>query len=211
MSQEQITVSQEAIEFLCKQDGILGAFIKKTGSLSRSTLEDPYVSTLDCIIAQQVSGKAAESIGKKVFARFPNGDPQAIIDTPIEELRTLGLSGSKASYLKNVAQTKLDGSIKWDALQTMSTQEIIESLLPIKGVGLWTVQMVLIFSLKKMDVMSYDDLAIRRGIMRLYHLEKVSKEFFAEIYQKTAPYQTYASFYLWEASLSKENIPFPID
>ncbi|KAF0227216.1 MAG: methylated-DNA-protein-cysteine S-methyltransferase [Erysipelotrichaceae bacterium] len=210
MSEDKITVSQEAIDYLCKQDGILGAFIKKTGPLSRGTLEDPYLSTLDCILAQQVSGKAAQSIGKKVFARFPNGDPQAILDAQIEDMRTLGLSGSKAAYLKNVAQTKLDGSVKWDQLQSMDTQDIIDALLPIKGVGLWTVQMVLIFSLKKMDVMSYDDLAIRRGIMRLYHLEKVSKDFFAELYQKTAPYQTYASFYLWEASLSKENIPFPI-
>jgi DNA-3-methyladenine glycosylase II len=69
--------------------------------------------------------------------------------------------------------------------------------------------MVLIFSLKKMDVMSYDDLAIRRGIMRLYHLEKVDKVFFEALYQKFAPYQTYASFYIWEASLVKEAIPFP--
>jgi 3-methyladenine DNA glycosylase/8-oxoguanine DNA glycosylase len=211
MNEDSITVTQEAIEYLCKQDGVLGAFIKKTGPLSRGTLEDPYLSTLDCIMAQQVSGKAAQSIANKVFARFPNGDPQAIVDAEIDEMRTLGLSGSKVAYLKNVAQTKLDGSIKWDTLQFLSTQDIMDVMLPIKGVGLWTVQMVLIFSLKKMDVMSYDDLAIRRGVMRLYHLEKVSKEFFAELYQKTAPYQTYASFYLWEASLSKQDIPFSLD
>ena len=206
MNEAKLTVSIEAITYLSAQDPLLGAFIAQTGPLSRATLEDPYLSTLDCIIAQQVSGKAAESIGKKVFARFPQGNPQAILDASLEEMRTLGLSGSKASYLKNVAQTKIDGSVKWEQLTKLSTQEIIDELLPIKGVGLWTVQMVLIFSLKKMDVMSYDDLAIRRGIMRLYHVEKVSKEFFNELYQKYAPYQTYASFYLWDASVTKQSL-----
>jgi 3-methyladenine DNA glycosylase/8-oxoguanine DNA glycosylase len=206
MSEDFIKVTQEAMDYLSVKDPILGSFIRKTGSISRGTLEDPYLSTLDCIIAQQVSGKAAQSIGKKVFDRFPDGHPQAILEASIEELRSLGLSGSKASYLKNIAQTKIDGSVRWNDLDSFTTQEIIEELIAIKGVGLWTVQMVLIFSLKRMDVMSYDDLAIRRGIMRLYHLDKVTKDFFSELYERYAPYQTYASFYIWEASLSKTNL-----
>lgn len=209
MSSGSITVSQKAIESLSAQDKILGAYIQKTGPLSRDTLEDPYQSTLDCIIAQQVSGKAAQSIGNKVFARFPNGDPKGILEATEEEMRSLGLSRSKVAYLKNVAQTKFDGTIDWDKLNTLPTQQVFETLLPIKGVGLWTVEMVLIFSLKRMDVMSYDDLGIRRGIMRLYHVEKVTKEFFTELVTRYAPYQTYASFYLWQASMEKEPIPFP--
>lgn len=209
MSEDFIKVTQEAIDHLTLKDPILGAFIAKKGPLSRGTLEDPYLSTIDCIIAQQVSGKAAQSIGKKVFDRFPKGDPTEILNASVEEMRALGLSGSKVSYIKNIAQTKIDGSVQWDILNSLSTQEIISQLIAIKGVGLWTVQMVLIFSLKRMDVMSYDDLAIRRGIMRLYHCEKVEKAFFEELYQRYAPYQTYASFFLWEASMSKEAIPYP--
>lgn len=209
MSLGVITVTQEAIAHLSQVDPILGSYIQNVGPLSRDTLEDPYQSAIDCIIAQQVSGKAAESIGRKVFDRFPNGDPQAILSASEEEMRALGLSRSKVSYIKNIAQTKADGSIDWDHLQALSTPQIIETLLPIKGVGLWTVQMVLIFSLKRMDVMSYDDLGIRRGIMRLYHVEKVSKDFFALLHERFAPYQTYASFYLWHASMEKEPIPFP--
>lgn len=209
MSSEAITVSQSAIDHLTLADKILGAYIHKVGPLSRESLEDPYQSTIDCIIAQQVSGKAAQSIGNKVFMRFPKGDPKAILEASEEEMRALGLSRSKVSYIKNVAQTKFDKTIDWDRLYTLSTQQIMETMLPIKGVGLWTVEMVLIFSLKRMDVMSYDDLAIRRGIMRLYHEEKVSKEFFAKLHERYAPYQTYASFYLWHASMEKEPIPFP--
>jgi len=208
MSEAFIQVTQVAMDHLSQKDPILGAFINKTGTLRRATLEDPYLSTLDCIIAQQVSGKAAQSIGNKVFERFPKGDPEALLEASLEEMRTLGLSRSKASYLKNIAQTKRDGSIDWDQLGSLSTQEIIKQLIAIKGVGLWTVQMVLIFSLRRMDVMSYDDLAIRRGIMRLYHCEKVEKAFFEELFQRYEPYQTYASFYLWEASTSKEPIMY---
>ncbi len=209
MSSGLITVTQEAIAHLSQVDPILGSYIQKVGPLSRDTLEDPYQSAIDCIIAQQVSGKAAESIGRKVFDRFPQGDPQAILSASEDEMRALGLSRSKVSYIKNIAQTKADGSIDWDQLQSLSTPKIIETLLPIKGVGLWTIQMVLIFSLKRMDVMSYDDLGIRRGIMRLYHVEKVSKDFFELLHERFAPYQTYASFYLWHASMEKEAIPFP--
>lgn len=209
MSLDQLEVTPEAIQALSTKDKILGAYIQKVGPLTRDTLEDPYQSAIDCIIAQQVSGRAAQSIGNKVFAKFPNGDPSAILAASEEDMRVLGLSRSKVAYIKNIAQTKADGSINWDTLNTLSTQDIIEVLLPIKGVGLWTVQMVLIFSLRRMDVMSYDDLGIRRGIMRLYHVEKVSKDFFAELYERFAPYQTFASFYLWHASMEKEPIPFP--
>jgi 3-methyladenine DNA glycosylase/8-oxoguanine DNA glycosylase len=206
MSEDLIQVTQEAMEYLSLKDPVLGAFIAKTGPLSRGTLEDPYLSTIDCIIAQQVSGKAAQSIGKRVFDRFPKGDPMEILNASVEEMRSLGLSGSKVSYIKNIAQTKVDGSVRWSDLDSLPTQEIIKELIAIKGVGLWTVQMVLIFSLKRMDVMSYDDLAIRRGIMRLYHCEKVEKAFFEELYQRYAPYQTYASFYIWEASVMKKEM-----
>ncbi len=209
MTLDYIEVTEAAMLSLSSKDPILGAYIQKVGPLRRDTLEDPYVSTLDCIIAQQVSGKAAQSIGSKVFARFPQGDPKGILEASEEEMRALGLSRSKINYLKNVAQTKVEQRIDWDKINTLSTQEIIVTLLPIKGVGLWTIQMVLIFSLRRMDVMSYDDLAIRRGIMRLYHVDKVSKAFFQELHDRFAPYQTFASFYLWHASLEKQVIPFP--
>ncbi len=203
MTVDYIEVTEEAILSLSSKDPILAHYIQKEGILRRDNFEDPYGSTLNCIIAQQVSTKAAQSIAKKFFTRFPQGDPKSILDASEEEMRSLGLSRSKGAYLKNVAQTKENRSINWDTLNTLSTQEIIGTLLPIKGVGLWTVQMVLIFSLRRMDVMSYDDLAIRRGIMKLYHVDKVSKDFFQELHDRFAPYQTFASFYIWDASIKK--------
>jgi len=205
----RLEITQEAIESLSQKDPRLGSFIAKTGVLSRELTPDPYLATLDCIIAQQVSAKAATSISNRFFERYPGADPKAILEDSIENLRSCGLSGSKANYLRGIAQARLDQTIDFDNLHNLSTQEVMDTLLPLKGVGRWTVEMVLIFSLAKMDVMSYDDLAIIRGIMRLYDLDEVSREFFDRLYETYAPYQTYASLYLWAASLSKEAIPYP--
>lgn len=203
-----MTVSQEAMTNLSLKDPRLGAYIAQVGALSRTGIEDPYIATLDAIIAQQVSAKAAQSISDRFFEAFPHGDAQTLLDAPIDAIRACGLSGSKAQYLKNIAQAKASGQVPFDLLHTMETSAIVDVLMPIKGVGRWTVEMVLIFSLQKMDVMSYDDLAIRRGIQRLYHKKEVTPAFFEKLRKKLSPHQTYASFYFWKASLEKENIPY---
>lgn len=203
-----ITVTQKTMDALKARDLRLGAYIEATGPLSRSGIIDPYVALLDCIIAQQVSSAVATTLSNRFFARFPQGDPQAIVDSSLESMRELGLSRSKIGYIQGIAQIQLDQSIDFESLGQRSTQEIMEILLPIKGVGRWTVEMLLIFTYEKQDVMSFGDLAIRRGIERIYHLEECTKEIFDELYQRYAPYQSAASFYLWHASLHKENIPY---
>lgn len=208
---QTLKVPQSVMVYLSKKDPVLGAFIQQTGSLERAGTVDPYESTLECIIAQQVSTKAAQSISNRFFEKYPIAQPERLLEASLEDLRACGLSGSKAQYLKNIAHSKLSGQVHYENLIHLSTQDVMAQLLPIKGVGRWTVEMVLIFSLLKQDVMSYDDLAIRRGIQRLYHKRVVKPDFFNKLVKRYAPYQTYASFYLWAASAAKENIPFPKD
>jgi DNA-3-methyladenine glycosylase II len=203
-----ITVSQEAMDGLSKKDKRLGAYIASVGPLTREGITEPYEALLDCIIAQQVSSKVATTMSNRFFAKYPLGDPEKVANAPIEELRSLGFSGSKANYLQGIARIRCDNSIDFDKLGCKSTQEIMDTLLPIKGIGRWTVEMMLIFTYEKHDVLSFGDLAIRRGIERLYHKEKCTKEFFDTLYKRYAPYQTYASFYLWHASLAAQNIPY---
>ena len=203
-----ITVSQEAMEGLSKKDKRLAAYIESVGPLTREGITEPYQALLDCIIAQQVSAKVAVTMSKRFFDKYPLGDPQKVASDLIEELRSLGFSGSKANYLQGIAKIQCDGSIDFDRLGAKSTQEIMDTLLPIQGIGRWTVEMMLIFTYEKHDVLSFGDLAIRRGIERLYHKEKCTKAFFDTLYRRYAPYQTYASFYLWHASLSVQDIPY---
>lgn len=201
-----LTVSQEAMDGLRERDERLGAYIDTVGPLSREGITDPYLAVLDCIIAQQVSTKAAISISNRFFERYPLGNPDKIVQASIDELRSCGLSNSKANYLQGIARIKAENTLDFEELGKKSTQEIMDTLLPIKGVGRWTVEMLLIFTYEKQDVMSFGDLAIRRGIERLYPENECTKEFFDILYQRYAPYQTAASFYLWHAShLAKPN------
>lgn len=204
----EMTVSDKVMNELIQKDPILGSFILKTGPLSRTGIEDPYLATLDCIISQQVSAKAAISISNRFFEKFPQGNPQMIIDASLDEIRLCGLSNSKGNYLKNIAQSKLDGSVPYDQLHLLSSSEIEMLLLPIKGVGRWTVEMVLIFSLQKEDILSFGDLAILRGMMRIYHKKEITPAFFNKIRKRLSPHLSAASFYFWKASLEKENIPY---
>ena len=202
----EMKTSNEAMDYLSSIDPILGKFIQSVGPITRTGIEDPYIATIDCILAQQISSKAYQTIANRFYTRFPEAEPTLILEAPFEDIRALGLSTSKANYVLGIAQAKQDGYIDFNALYELDFESIKSILTPLKGVGRWTVEMVSMFSLKKQDVISYDDLAIRKGIARLYHKKEVTKDFFNELSQRYAPYQTVASFYLWEASSYKEDI-----
>ena len=202
----EMKTSNEVMDYLSSIDPILGKFIQGVGPIIRTGIEDPYIATIDCILAQQISSKAYQTIANRFYTRFPEAEPTIILDAPFEDIRALGLSTSKANYVLGIAQAKQEGYIDFNALYDLDFESIKTILTPLKGVGRWTVEMVSMFSLKKQDVISYDDLAIRKGIARLYHKKEVTKDFFNELSQRYAPYQTVASFYLWEASSYKEDI-----
>ncbi len=202
----EMKTSNEAMEYLSSVDPILGKFIQGVGPITRTGIEDPYIATIDCILSQQISSKAYQTIANRFYTRFPEADPNLILDAPFEDIRALGLSMSKANYVIGIASAKLNEDIDFDALYDLDFEAIKAILTPLKGVGRWTVEMVSMFSLKKQDVISYDDLAIRKGIARLYHKKEVTKDFFNELSLRYAPFQTTASFYLWEASSYKEDI-----
>ena len=196
----EMKTSNEAMEYLSSVDPILGKFIQHVGPITRTGIEDPYIATIDCILSQQISSKAYQTIANRFYTHFPEADPNLIINAPFEDIRALGLSTSKANYVIGIASAKLNKDIDFDVLYDLDFETIKAILTPLKGVGRWTVEMVSMFSLKKQNVISYDDLAIRKGIARLYHKKEVTKDFFNELSLRYAPYQTVASFYLWEAS-----------
>ena len=201
----EMKTSNEAMEYLSSVDPILGKFIQHVGPITRTGIEDPYIATIDCILSQQISSKAYQTIANRFYTRFPEADPNLILGAPFEDIRALGLSTSKANYVIGIASAKLKKDIDFDALYDLDFETIKSILTPLKGVGRWTVEMVSMFSLKKQNVISYDDLAIRKGIARLYHKKEVTKDFFNELNELYSPYQSYASFYLWHASQLKED------
>lgn len=195
-----------AIAALKQSDPILAALIEQVGdcklNLGRQK-GDLLYCLCESILYQQLSGKAAAAIHRRFLALYPDQDfPTAteLLNTPDDDLRSAGISRPKIVYLKDLAQKTLDGLPTLAELEAMDDETIVQTLLPIKGVGRWTVQMLLIFRLHRWDVLPVDDLGIRSGIRRAYDLaelpDKKTVEWIGKPWQ---PYRTIAAWYLWRS------------
>lgn len=163
---------------------------------------DVYFDLLNSIVSQQLSGKVATVIFNRFCALFPDGYPHAelLIELENERLRAVGLSNQKAQYLRNVASFARDNDLEQDAWQQKSDEEIIARLTTIKGVGQWTVEMILIFTLDRPDVFPIDDLGIQQAMIRLFSLTENGKNLKKKMLELSAPWQPYRSLatrYLW--------------
>jgi len=182
-------------------------------------LQEPYVlkkrkpvwlHLCASIMSQQLSTKVADVIYQRFLKLYPKKKPtlQLIIDTPHETLRCIGLSNAKANYVKNVCAFFMEEKITDATLDKMSNEELIKYLSQIKGVGQWTVEMILMFTLGREDVLALDDLGIQQSMAKLYNLDTSNKKELREkmLYHsaKWSPYRTYACRYLWGW---KDNVP----
>lgn len=156
------------------------------------------------IMSQQLSTKVADVIYGRFLGLYGGQapTPAQILDTPHELLRGIGLSNAKANYVRNVAQYVIDTGASDGMLYAMTDEEVMDFLLPIKGVGKWTVEMLLMFTLGRPDIFPADDLGIQQAMAKLYGLDMADKKAFrqsiTEIAASWAPYRTYACFYLWK-------------
>ncbi|MEP1062064.1 MULTISPECIES: DNA-3-methyladenine glycosylase family protein [Cyanophyceae] len=195
-----------AIAALTQADPILATLIEQVGACTLNLGRqkgDLLYCLCESILYQQLSGKAAAAIHRRFLALYPHqGFPTAaeLLNTPDEDLRSAGISRPKIVYLKDLAQKTLDGLPTMAELEAMDDEAIVQTLIPIKGVGRWTVQMLLIFRLHRWDVLPVDDLGIRSGIRRAYGLAELpNKKTVEHIGQPWRPYRTIASWYLWRS------------
>ena len=168
------------------------------------------VRMMASIISQQLSTKVARVIFQRFLDLYKGKEPkpQQVLDTPAEVLRSLGLSNAKVSYVHNVAAFCIKHKITDKKLLAMSNEEVIDLLVQIKGIGKWSVEMLLMFTLGREDVFAVDDLGIQQAMSKLYkleHLDKKSlKEKMLKLSAKWSPYRTYACLHLWKW---KDNTP----
>lgn len=161
------------------------------------------------IMSQQLSTKVAAVFKKRFLALYKGRPtPQQIVDTPFETLRSIGLSNAKATYIQNVARFELEQGMAYGKLKKMSDEEVIAYLTQIKGVGRWTVEMLLMFALGREDLFALDDLGLQQAVTGLYGLKHRKKKnllaAIKKISEQWAPYRTYACLHLWEW---KDNSP----
>jgi len=156
------------------------------------------------IMSQQLNTKVADVIYRRFLDIYKGKEPKPkqVLDTPFETLRAIGLSNAKVNYVHNVARFCIENKITDTKLLAMTNEEIIELLTQIKGVGRWTVEMLLMFTLGREDLFAIDDLGLQNAIVKLYKLKiedkKALKERILKISAKWSPYRTYACLYLWK-------------
>jgi DNA-3-methyladenine glycosylase II len=171
-----------------------------------------YLRLCSSILSQQLSTTVARVLYARFLALYDGKEPAAkqILETPVEIFRGLGFSNAKASYVHNVCRFFIENKITDAQLHQMKNEEVIELLTQIKGVGKWTVEMILMFTLGREDVFAIDDLGLKQGVIKLYNLKETDKKVLAKkiekISMKWSPYRTYASRYLWNW---KDNAPVP--
>ncbi|MBC7958708.1 MAG: DNA-3-methyladenine glycosylase 2 family protein [Vallitaleaceae bacterium] len=193
---------QKEIDYLKKKDKKLGAAIDQIGRIQREITPDPFEALIISVVGQQISSKAAKTVGQRLYEKVSGTlTPSAIMQLELADIQKCGMSQRKADYIRGIAQAAISGTVDFGALHTLSDEAIIKKLSALHGVGEWTAEMLLIFSLNRPNVVSYKDLAICRGMMNLYGHKELSKEKF-ELYKKRyAPYGSVASLYLWAISV----------
>ena len=184
-------------DYLAARDPVLGAAIGRIGHIDREVFPDLFEALINSIAGQQISGKALATVWARLCAAVGAITPENLLAAGEERLRACGFSGRKVNYILSAARAVADGALDIHSLVEKDDQEVIRTLTALPGVGRWTAEMLLTFSLQRPDVLAYDDFGIRKGLCRLYGLDSVSKAQFAAYRARYAPYATVAALYLW--------------
>ena len=181
----------------------MAAVINRAGILRREVEPGLFKALVSGIVSQQISTKAATTVFTRLEDLVGELTVEAILAKTDDEIKACGLSYRKVGYIKGICEAIQSGKLNLDALGEMSDEEVISELVKLNGIGVWSAEMFLIFSLHRPDILSYGDLVIRKGIMKLHNLDDISKREF-EVYRKLySPFGTVASLYLWDLANEK--------
>jgi DNA-3-methyladenine glycosylase II len=187
----------EAIEYLKRRDGRLGEAIDAIGRIEREVDGNLFASVVHNIVGQQISSAALQTVWTRLTDRLGEVSAEALCAASRDEIQSCGITFKKADYIKDFAAKIQSGEFDVDGLRALPDAEVINKLSELKGVGVWTAEMLMIFCLGRPDVISYGDLAIQRGLRMLYHHRKIDRKLFGKYARRYSPYGTVASLYLW--------------
>ncbi len=194
---------EAALSHLSAADPVMSRLISERGPLGLTPTTNYFFILLDSIISQQLSSKAAATILSRVCALLPTEEPptpEDILGLPDQSLRDAGLSWKKVNYVKDLAQRVQVGDTDLAHIAQMEDEEIIKELVAVKGIGRWTAEMFLIFSLARPDVLGVGDYGLQVAMKRLFNLTDLPKPpKMREIAEPWRPYRSYASLYLWRS------------
>ncbi len=190
---------EKSTKFLSKKDPQLGKIISQVGIIQLKPPRAHFESLINSIVSQQLSTKAAATIHKRFSQAIENEiTPQKILSTPLDILRGAGLSGQKAKYMAALAEAFIENTDAYERIHELPDEEVIKLLTEIKGIGVWTAQMFMMFNLLREDIFPIGDLGIRKSMEKhFYGSEKQEHQILIERAELWAPYRTVACFYLW--------------
>ena len=188
---------ENEITYLRNKDKKLAEVIDRIGMIEREVDTDLFSSVVHHIIGQQISTKAQATIWQRMKDALGEVNAETILAADISELQSLGMTFRKAEYIKDFAGKVHEGVFNLEAIAHMPDEEAIKELASLKGIGVWTAEMILLFCLQRPDIFSYDDLAIQRGIRMVYHHRKIDRKLFEKYRRRFSPYCSVASLYLW--------------
>ncbi len=183
--------------YLASKDKRLAEVIEKVGHINREVNPDLFGSLIHSIIGQQISTKAHTTIWLRMIEGLGEITPRSICAQTPEHLQSYGLSFRKVEYMQSVSQKIESGEFNISSLYEMSDEEVCSELSKLNGIGVWTAEMMMTFSMQRPNIMSYGDLAILRGMRMIFRHRKITKELFAKYHRKFSPYATVASLYFW--------------
>tara|TARA_R110001583_G_scaffold10417_7_gene47892 strand:+ start:8149 stop:8763 length:615 start_codon:yes stop_codon:yes gene_type:complete len=185
------------LDYLKSKCDKLAIAIDRIGMIERPITPEPFFALISSIISQQISTKAAATVKIRLSNLIGDISAENILNASHESIQSCGMSNRKVNYIRGIAEAAQSKTVDFDKLHELSNEEIIEKLTALNGVGMWTAEMFMIFSLTRPDIISYGDLAIRNGIMYLYGLDSLSKKEFEVYRERFSPYNTVASLYFW--------------
>ncbi len=189
--------TEEDLENLKAKSEPFARIIDLIGDIKRPAEPDIFKSLISSLISQLISTKAAVTISGRFWENIGT-TPEQIANAKVEDIKACGISLKKAENIQAIANGVLDGTLNIHNYKNMSNEQIINELLPFRGIGEWTCEMLLLFSLNRMDILSYNDLIIRRSLCRVFNLEDITKKEFKYYQEIFSPYGSIASLYLWE-------------
>ncbi|MFB3778710.1 MAG: DNA-3-methyladenine glycosylase [Bryobacteraceae bacterium] len=200
---------RKALEALSRADPVMGGLIEQVGPYRIRYRKPDFETLVKSIVFQQLSGKVAAKIFDRLVAAAGDGKltPESALKLTPAKLRALGLSRQKIAYIRDIARHACSGAIDFAALGSLPDDEVIQALTGLKGVGVWTAHMFLMFALRRKDVLPVGDLGIRAAVKKVYGLEEMpSPAAVGEMGEKWRPYRTVASWYLWRSLEPNANL-----
>ena len=190
----------EATGYLTKKDKRLGKIIARIGPVEREVDPDLFSAVVHHIVGQQISTRAQLTVWNRMRDALGTVNVETILAAGVPKLQSLGMTFRKAEYITDFAEKVRMGAFDPAAVAAMPDAEAIAALSSLRGVGVWTAEMILLFCLQRPDIFSFDDLAIRRGLRMVYRHRTITRALFEKYHRRFSPYGSVASLYLWAVS-----------